>query len=54
MGCEESFASGEVGGTAGEFKLATFGTAEAVALNGPLGEVSIDGANGGEGGFQVD
>ena len=54
LGREESFTAGEVGGTAGEFELAAFGTAKAVALNGPLGEVGIDGATRGEGGFQVD
>ena len=53
LGCEKSFAAGEVGGTAGEFKLTTFGTAKAVALDGALGEVGVDGANGGEGGFQA-
>ena len=53
LGCEKSFAAGEVGGTAGEFKLATFGAAKAVALDGALGEVGVDGANGGEGGFQA-
>ena len=53
LGCEKSFATGEVGGTAGEFKLATFGTAKAVALDGALGEVGVDGANGGEGSFQA-
>ena len=42
-----------MGGTAGEFKLATFSTAKAVALGGALGEVGVDGANSGEGGFQA-
>jgi hypothetical protein len=36
-----------------EFELAAFGAAKAVALNGTLGEVGVDGADGIEGGFQV-
>ncbi len=52
MSGKKGLAAGEVRGTAGEFKLAAFGAAKAVALDGTLGEVGVDGANGIKGGFQ--
>jgi len=48
MSGEESLAAGEVRGASSKFKLAAFGAAQAVALNG------VDSADGIEGGFQVD
>jgi len=53
MSGKEGLAAGEVGGASSKFKLAAFGTTKAVALNGTLGEVGVDGADGIEGGFQV-
>ena len=53
MSGEEGFTAGEVGGAASKFELAAFGAAKAVALDGTLGEVGVDGADGIEGGFQV-
>ena len=53
MSGKEGLAAGEVGGASSKFKLAAFGAPKAVALNGALGEVGVDGANGIEGGFQV-
>lgn len=52
MSGEEGLAAGEVGGASSKFKLAAFGAAEAVSLDGTLGEVGVDGANGIKGGFQ--
>jgi len=54
MSGKEGLTAGEVRGASSKFKLAAFGAAKAVALNGPLGEVGVDGADGIEGGFQVD
>jgi hypothetical protein len=53
MSGKEGLAAGKMGGASSKFKLAAFGAAQAVALNGTLGEVGVDGANGVEGGFQV-
>ena len=53
MSGEEGLAAGEVGGASSKFKLAACGTAKAVTLDGTLGEVGVDGADGIEGGFQV-
>ena len=53
MSDEEGLAAGKVGGASSKFKLAAFGAAKAVALDGTLGEVGVDGADGIEGGFQV-
>jgi hypothetical protein len=53
MSGEEGLAAGKVGGASSKLKLAAFGAAKAVALNGTLGEVGVDGANGIESGFQV-
>ncbi len=53
MSGEEGLAAGEVRGASSKFKLAAFGAAKAVALDGALGEVGVDGANGGEGSFQA-
>jgi len=53
MSGEEGLAAGKMGGAPSEFKLTAFGAAEAVALDGTLGEVGVDGADGIEGGFQV-
>ncbi len=53
MSGQEGLAAGEVGGASSQLKLAAFGAAEAVALDGTLGEVGVDGADGIEGGFQV-
>ena len=53
MSGEEGLAAGKVGGASSKFKLAAFGAAKAVALDGTLGEVGVDGANGIESGFQV-
>jgi hypothetical protein len=53
MSGEEGLAAGEMGGPSSKFKLAAFGAAKAVALDGTFGEVGVDGANGIEVGFQV-
>jgi len=53
MSGKEGLAAGEVGGASSKFKLAAFGAAKAVALDGTLAEVGVDGADGIEGGFQV-
>ncbi len=53
MSGKKGLAAGEVGGASSKFKLAAFGAAKAVALDGTLGKVGVDGADGIEGGFQV-
>ncbi len=53
MSGKQGLAAGKMGGAASKFKLAAFGAAKAVALDGALGEVGVDGANGGEGSFQA-
>jgi len=53
MSGEALLAAGEVGSASSKFTLAAFGAAEAVSLDGTLGEVGVDGADGIEGGFQV-
>ena len=52
MSGEEGLAAGEGGGASSKFKLAAFGAAKAVALDGTLSEVGVNGANGIKGGFQ--
>ena len=52
MSGKEGLTAGKMGGAASKFKLAAFGAAKAVALDGTLGEVGVDGANGIKGGFQ--
>ncbi len=53
MSGKEGLAAGKMGGAASKFKLAAFGATKAVALDGTLREVGVDGADGIEGGFQV-
>ncbi len=53
MSGKKGLAAGEVRGTAGEFKLAAFGAAKAVALDGTFDEFGVNRADGIEGGFQV-
>ena len=53
MSGKEGLAAGKMGGAPSEFKLAAFGATKAVALDGTLGKVGVDGADGIEGGFQV-
>jgi hypothetical protein len=52
MSGEKGLAAGKMGGAPSEFKLAALGATKAVALDGTLGEVGVDGANGIEDGFQ--
>ena len=52
MSGEEGLAAGKVGGTSSKFKLAAFGSADAVPLDGSLGKICIDGTYAGKGCFQ--
>ncbi len=53
MSGEEGLAAGEVRGASSKFKLAAFGAAKAVALDGTFDEFGVNRADGIEGGFQV-
>ncbi len=52
MGSDEGFPAGQLGGFSSEFKLAAFGSAKAVPLNGSLFKIRIDGPDVGKGCFQ--
>ena len=49
MGSDEGFPAGQLGSFSGEFKLAAFGSAKAVPLNGSLFKIRIDGPDVGKG-----
>ena len=52
MGSDEGFSAGQLGGFPSEFKLAAFGSTDAVPLDGSLSKIRIDGSDIGKGCFQ--